>query len=71
MSNEYLNNTGTHNGNSCSLEKLHVNRSLKKNEEFAEEFHENLQMQSQIPTTSRKFNPNEQQRPVSERTAWN
>lgn len=80
MSNVNMNNTGvncesTVNGNACSLEKAQVYRNSRNNDvEFAAEFYSNGKFSSKTTPasfSSNEFEPNEQQKPVSERTAWN
>ncbi|KGR79811.1 hypothetical protein [Ureibacillus manganicus] len=78
MSNQQMNNSGMNYANSkiggsCKLERTsQVNRNLKHNNvEFAEEFNPNGQIGRPAPLARREFEPNEQQTPVSERTAWN
>lgn len=80
MSNVNMNNTGvncenTVNGNACSLEKTQVYRnSRNKDVEFAAEFYSNEKFSNKArpaSLSSNEFEPNQQQKPVSERTAWN
>lgn len=84
MSNVNMNNTGvncenTVNGNACNLENAQVYRNSNTNSkynnvEFGTEFNPNGQVGNQnqsAPFSSNEFEPNRQQKPVSERTAWN
>ncbi len=80
MSNGNMNNTGMNcanavNGSTCSLEKASAKRNSTNNGvEFAAEYNPNLQSKSQYnpaQLASKEFKPNNQQKPVSERTAWN
>jgi len=77
MSNNNLNDTKMNcansvNGSYCNLERAQVKRKSNNNQfEFGSEFNPNPQADNiNAPLSNREFEPNERQKPVSERTAW-